>query len=110
MQIWDIVIALGLVTGGALYIRMDWHRSPRAYRAMIVLAGCYFVAGAMVGASIFTLTGPWPMVPPSQVATPSAAANPLTVAPTLKENYTGPSFPMPVLHYDPAHRSCLIRS
>jgi hypothetical protein len=42
-------------------------------------------------------------ITPTQVAAPSAAASPSTVAPTLKENYTGPSFPIPPLHYDPAH-------
>jgi hypothetical protein len=33
----------------------------------------------------------------------NAAASPSPAIPTLKENYTRPSFPIPLLHYDPAH-------
>jgi hypothetical protein len=100
---WVVVVALALIAGGALYSRLRWHRSPQAYRAMIVLAGCYFVAGSIAGAWLLYLTTPKPTVPSTQVAAPSAAASPSTVVPTLKENYTGPSFPIPPLHYDPAH-------
>lgn len=44
-----LVFALALVIVGALYIRVRWRRSPRAYRAMIALSIGYFVAGALVG-------------------------------------------------------------
>jgi hypothetical protein len=99
----DIAIAATLVIVGALYIRLRWRCSPQAYRAMIVLATCYFVAGSIAGAWILHFTKPKSIVPLTQVAAPGAAASPSTVAPMLKENYTGPSFPIPPLHYDPAH-------
>jgi hypothetical protein len=105
-MIWTsaIVVALGLVSGGALYVRLRWRRSPQAYRATIALAACYFVAGSIAGAWLIYLTTPKPIVPPTQVAAPSAAAaSPSTVVPTLKEKYTGPSFPIQPLRYVPAH-------
>jgi hypothetical protein len=98
-----IVLAVALVASGALYIRLRWRRSPQAYRAMLVIAACYFVAGSIIGAWVLHLASPRPTVPSTQIAAPSAVASPLAVAPTLKENYTGPSFPIPLLHYDPAH-------
>jgi hypothetical protein len=98
-----IIAAVALIAGGALYMRLRWRRAPQAYRAMLVIAACYFVAGSLVGAWVLHLVGPGPTVPPAEVTAPSAAASPLAVAPTLKENYTGPSFPIPQLHYDPAH-------
>jgi hypothetical protein len=99
-----VIAAVALIAGGALYIRLRWRRSPQAYRAMLAIAACYFVAGSIVSVWVLHLVGPGPTVPPpTQIAAPTAAASPMTVAPTLKENYTGPSFPMPQLHYDPAH-------
>src|SRR5712671_1867566 len=95
------LIALALALGGAFYIRLRWHRSPQAYRAMIALAACYFVAGAIAGAWILHLVAPKPTVPPTQVAPPIAAASPSPATETLKDNYTGPSLPIPPLHYDP---------
>ena len=92
------LIALALALGGALYIRLRWRRSPRAYRAMIGLAACYFVAGSITGAWILHLTAPKPTAPPIHVGVPSAP----TANPSL-ESYTGLSFPIPPLHYDPAH-------
>jgi endonuclease YncB( thermonuclease family) len=53
---WTVVVAIALVVVGALYIRQRWHRSPQAYRAMIALAGCYFVAGSLTGAWLLHLT------------------------------------------------------
>lgn len=44
-----------LVVIGALYIRLRWRRSPRAYSAMIALSVVYFVAGALLGAWILHL-------------------------------------------------------
>jgi len=95
------LVALALVLAGALYIRLRWRRSPQAYRAMIALGVCYFVAGLITGAWILHVTTPKPPpAPPAQVAAPSASAtSPSTVAPT----YTGPSFPIPPLHFDPVH-------
>ncbi len=95
------LVALALVLAGAFYIHLRWRRSPQAYRAMIALGVCYFVAGSITGGWILHLTAPRPTAPPTQVAAPSAAAatSPSTVAPT----YAGPSFPIPPLNFDPAH-------
>jgi hypothetical protein len=49
--IWAAVVALGLIIAGALYIRLRSRRSPHAYRAVIALAGCYFIAGALPDAT-----------------------------------------------------------
>ncbi len=89
------LVALALVLAGGLYIRLRWRRSPQAYRAMIALAACYFVAGSITGAWILHLSAPKPPAPSTQVAAPNAAAaSSSTVAPTL---------PIPPLHFDPAH-------
>lgn len=42
---------------------------------------------------------------PLAVATsaPASTANTAALAPTLKENYTGPSVSIPTIHYDSAH-------
>jgi hypothetical protein len=45
---------VALIAGGLLYINLRWRRSPRAYRAMFVLAGCYLIAGTFAGAWILT--------------------------------------------------------
>jgi endonuclease YncB( thermonuclease family) len=84
-----VVLAALLAVGGAFYIRLRWHRSPRAYRAMFALAACYFVAGALGGAWVMHLTGPKPaakvapsaaVIPsiPAPVASPAATAAQLT--------------------------------
>ena len=89
------LVALALVLAGGLYIRLHWRRSPQAYRAMIALAACHFVAGSITGAWILHLSAPKPPASSTQVAAPNAAAaSPSTVAPTL---------PIPPLHFDPAH-------
>ena len=105
MNVWlcTIIVAAVLLVGGALYICLGWRRSPRAYRAMFVLAACYFVAGSMVGAWVLHLLEPRPTISPTQVAVPSAEPSASSVVPTLRENYTGPSFTIPPLHYDPAN-------
>jgi hypothetical protein len=54
----NVTLAAALVVAGAVYIRLRWHRSPRAYRAMIALAGGYFIAGALAGAWALHLTAP----------------------------------------------------
>jgi hypothetical protein len=53
-----IVFAAVLAGGGALYVRLRWHRSPQAYRAMFALAACYFVAGVLLGAWVMHLATP----------------------------------------------------
>jgi hypothetical protein len=93
-----IVVGLGLVVAGALYIRLRWHRSPQAYRAMLVVAAYYFVAGAMVGAWMLSLTGPRASVsvpevasPGADVGSPSAFASPVALAPMINPDRTGDS-------------------
>jgi hypothetical protein len=56
LRIINIVLGELLVTGvaliaiGALYVHIRCRRAPRAYWAMIALAGCYFIAGGLLGA------------------------------------------------------------
>ena len=80
-----LILAALLIAAGGLYIRLRWRRSPRAYRAMLALAVCYFVAGALGGAWVMHLTAPKPVakkapsddvVPilPGPVASAAAAA------------------------------------
>jgi hypothetical protein len=45
---WILVLLLSLIAGGALYVRLRWIRSPVAYKAMIGVAACYFLAGILV--------------------------------------------------------------
>jgi|SRR5208282_1562528 len=110
MVTWEsvIIIAVVLVVVGALYIRVRRSRSPQAYRAMIALTACYFIAGSLVGAWVLHLIAPRPSVPIAEIATPSAVVPSSTlapVAPMLKPegSYTPSSAPIPPLHYDPAH-------
>jgi hypothetical protein len=95
MPIWTELIgaAVVLVVAGLLYVRFRWRRSPQAYRAMLVLAGCYFVAGAFAGAWIMHVTA---RNDGAHVVASSVAAN-TPGAPA------SPTFPMPLLHYDPVH-------
>jgi hypothetical protein len=90
---WSIIFALALASAGALYIRFRWRRSPQAYRAMIALAVCYFVAGSLTGACVLHLASrgsPAP-VASAEHAT-SAEPTPLAAIP-----------PTPPLPYDVAH-------
>ena len=97
-------MALILSVASLLYIHLRWRRSPRAYRAMLVLACCYFAAGAIAGISVIHLTASRN----AQVGTAtspkaSTTAIPTPLAPSLNGKYTGPTFSIPPLHYDPAH-------
>jgi hypothetical protein len=67
------------------------------------LAFGYFVAGAMAAASIHRDHASLPET--RATSNPSAISEsiPAEAAPILKENYTGPTFPIPPLHFDPAH-------
>src|SRR5215471_945088 len=95
---WTILAAFALIAAGALYAHFRWRRSPQAYRAMLVLAGCYFVAGSMTGAWIVHLTAKNLAVhQPTAEPTLASVATPSALAPMLKE-----SAPIPLL-YDPAH-------
>jgi hypothetical protein len=38
--------------------RLRWRRSPRAYRAMVVVAACYLLAGSLLGAWVLHLAAP----------------------------------------------------
>lgn len=53
-------MTVAVIAGGALYIRLRWWRSPQAYRAMIVVAVCYLVAGAVLGRLLVHLIAPAP--------------------------------------------------
>jgi endonuclease YncB( thermonuclease family) len=55
---WTVLLALALVVGGAVYIRLRWRRAPQAYRAMVALAACFFVAGSLTGAWLLHLAAP----------------------------------------------------
>jgi hypothetical protein len=97
----SVSFVLVLVVIGALYIRRRWGRSPHAYRAMIVLAIGYFVAGMLVGASLVWAT--YQKVGPVTSAVPAPA-----VVPSLKPEALAPSLaaiPLaapPLSNYDPA--------
>lgn len=45
-----IVIAGALVSAGALYTWVRWRNAPQAYRAIVGVALCYFVAGLLLAA------------------------------------------------------------
>jgi endonuclease YncB( thermonuclease family) len=92
---WLVLVALALIVGGALYIRLRWRRSPQAYRAMMGLAACYFLAGVLAAVWAFHLaaprpvevastspTAPIPSIPPSGASMPASAAY-------LPNHYTG---------------------
>jgi hypothetical protein len=79
------MIALLGAAGGALYIRLRWHRAPQAYRAMIALAAGYGIVGILIGAWVlhFELpenesTEPVPkaMLPAPSTVSENAVANP----------------------------------
>jgi hypothetical protein len=72
-----ILIAILLVAGGALYIRLRWCRSPQAYRAMIAVAAGYCAAGALIGVWVMHFALPdndRPAAPRASVAATPAPA------------------------------------
>ncbi len=73
---WIVVVALALVVGAALYIRLRWRRAPQAHRAMMVLAACYFLAGSLVGAWVLHLMEPSPSAPVASASAPAVAPQP----------------------------------
>jgi endonuclease YncB( thermonuclease family) len=85
-SIWTILIALTMSAAGALYIRLRWQRSPRAYHAMIALSLGYFIAGVLSGSWILHLAAPqstevasvapsMPIAPPSSRLTDAYLPN-----------------------------------
>ncbi len=94
-------IAFALISSGGLYVRLHWRRSPQAYRAMIALAACYFVAGSIVGAWVLHLAGTNPGIRPVPSSAVASTSNPVALAPALKPNYSGSSVAILPLHYDP---------
>jgi hypothetical protein len=111
MVTWNsgMVIAAVLVFIGTLYIRLRWRRSPQAYRAMIGLTACYFIAGSIVGAWVLHFITLGPGAPTVETATPSAGVSSpaaVAVAPTLEPGSSLPSSAarvVPPLQYDPSH-------
>src|SRR5713101_5759996 len=65
----SLIVAFALLIAVAIYVRFRWWRVPQAYRAMIGLAACYFVAGSIFGAWALHFVSP----SPPQVATPSSS-------------------------------------
>ena len=47
---WTLFLALALIAGSGLYIFLRCHRSPKAYKAMIVVSVASFVSGSILGA------------------------------------------------------------
>jgi endonuclease YncB( thermonuclease family) len=75
-----IVAAATLALAGILYILFGWRRSPRAYRAMLVLAAVFFVAGGLAGGWLVRALNPAAPVSSSS-AVPAAAPSLATTAP-----------------------------
>ena len=67
----SVLVALALLLPGALYIRLRWRRAPQAYRAMIAVAACFFVAGSILGAWTLHLRAP----KPAEIATAGPSAS-----------------------------------
>lgn len=75
---WAALFAAVLTCAGALYIRLRWRRAPQAYSAIIAVAACYFMAGAVLGAWALQFWGPsgasTPAAQPAGSATVPASA------------------------------------
>jgi hypothetical protein len=87
-----ILGALALVLAGGLYVRLRWRRSPQAYRAMIVLAASYFLAGALAGGWLMRLVMPPPSALPSPVAAPTLSLSIPTPLPTAQVSISASMF------------------
>ena len=76
---WIALVAALLASATALYIRLRWRRAPQAYTAMVAVAVCFFVAGAVLGAWVLHLLGPNKPSPaplPSEQPSIAASASP----------------------------------
>src|SRR5580700_7422746 len=93
----NVTLAAALVIAGALYIRLRWRRSPRAFRAMIALSATYFVAGAL--AAEWALHSAEPRKSEVAVASPSG----LVPAPARRDGPSSSSAAaiVPLLDYLP---------
>jgi hypothetical protein len=113
---WLVFIAAMVIVAGSLYVMVRWRRSPQAFRAMILLAVCYFVAGALAGAWAIHMSTPSPVevatreiprVAPTISPLPGAPT-PVPVAPCINCGTpaampSAASVSLPKLTYDPVH-------
>jgi endonuclease YncB( thermonuclease family) len=95
-------VAALLAAATALYIRLRWRRAPQAFTAMVAVAACFFVAGAVLGAWSLRFLAPRPAV----LGVSSGPAAPTTIdhgtsdhgtsvtaiQPASGAAYTGPKF------------------
>lgn len=100
-----VLVAVALLFGGALYIRLRWRHAPQAFRAMIVLATCYFFAGSVIGAWVLHIAAPKLEVPVIEVAPPGTRMPSPTLAPPMTPSAptAGPYALLPPFHYDLTH-------
>jgi len=70
-----LIVAFALLIAGAIYVRFRWRRAPQAYRAMIALAACYFIAGSILGAWVLHFVSPQVATPSSSIAVPAHVAS-----------------------------------
>jgi hypothetical protein len=97
-----VLAALVLVAAGALYIHLRWRRSPPAWRAMIGLAICYFLAGSITGAWIVRFSASGSIGPqPGRGEPVASTATPMPSVPMPNSGPTEASSPL--VEYDPAH-------
>src|SRR5262245_35683155 len=54
---WAGLVAALLAAVTALYIRLRWRRAPQAFTAMVAVAMCCFVTGAVLGGWVVHLLG-----------------------------------------------------
>jgi len=85
---WAALIAALLAGATALYIRHRWRRAPQAYTAMVAVAVCCFVAGAVLGAWVLHLFEP---SPPPAAQPPSAQPSITPLATPLSSPSPSPS-------------------
>jgi hypothetical protein len=83
---WAALIAALLAGGTALYIRLRRRRAPQAFTAMVAVAACSFVAGAVIGAWILHLVGP--RARKATRATPLSTTNRSVAAPLPTDRHT----------------------
>jgi endonuclease YncB( thermonuclease family) len=90
-----IAIAGIIALAGIVYILFGWRRSPRAYRAMLALAGVFFVAGGLAGGWLVHALNSAPIVSastPLPAAAPSVAdapPEPVSVSGPISATLTG---------------------
>jgi hypothetical protein len=99
---WLALVAALLAGTTALYIRLRWRRAPQAFTAMVAVAVCYFVAGAILGGWVVRqlglktassapgLSGRAPVGAPERpLQLPSLAVSPEAAATTPAGYYCG---------------------